>query len=58
MKCLLIMVEATNIQTHLGLLPDLERVWISIDSTLLLWDYVDGYVIPYMLVEALLMGNA
>jgi len=28
----------------MGLLPEIERVWISIDHKLFLWDYVDGYV--------------
>ena len=35
---------ATQMQSHMGLLPQLERAWISIDSGLFLWDYIDGYV--------------
>ncbi|KAI0757109.1 nucleoporin [Daedaleopsis nitida] len=33
---------STNLATHMGLLPDIERVWIAIDHNLFLWDYVDG----------------
>ena len=28
----------------MGLLPEIERVWIAIDHNLFLWDYVEGYV--------------
>lgn len=24
-------------------MPEIERVWVSIDHKLFLWDYVDGY---------------
>lgn len=30
--------------SHMGLIPEIERVWISIDHKLFLWDYVDGLV--------------
>ena len=44
--------SATNLATHMGLLPDIERVWIAIDHNLFLWDYVDGCVdIDYALVH-------
>ncbi|KAI0824272.1 nucleoporin [Trametes gibbosa] len=33
---------STNLATHMGLLPDIDRVWIAIDHNLFLWDYVDG----------------
>lgn len=36
--------SATDLATHMGLLPEIERVWIAIDHNLFLWDYVDGYV--------------
>ncbi|KAI0662717.1 nucleoporin [Cubamyces menziesii] len=32
----------TNLATHMGLLPEIDRVWIAIDHNLFLWDYVDG----------------
>ena len=35
---------ATNLATHMGLLPEIDRVWIAIDHNLFLWDYVDGCV--------------
>ncbi|OSD03533.1 nucleoporin [Trametes coccinea BRFM310] len=33
---------STNLATHMGLLPEIDRVWIAIDHNLFLWDYVDG----------------
>ncbi|RPD63049.1 nucleoporin [Lentinus tigrinus ALCF2SS1-6] len=33
---------STNLATHMGLLPDIDRVWIAIDHNLFLWDYIDG----------------
>lgn len=36
----------------LGILPEIERVWFAIDSQLVLWDYMEGYVrvfFPYQL---------
>lgn len=35
---------ATNVTSHMGLIPELERVWITIDHKLFLWDYVEGSV--------------
>ncbi|KAH7928555.1 nucleoporin [Leucogyrophana mollusca] len=34
--------NTTNVTSHMGLIPDIERVWISIDHKLFLWDYVEG----------------
>ncbi|KAJ2920291.1 hypothetical protein MD484_g125, partial [Candolleomyces efflorescens] len=34
--------DSANVTSHMGLLPDIERVWISIDHKLFLWDYNDG----------------
>lgn len=33
---------AASVTTHMGLMPELERVWISIDHNLFLWDYTEG----------------
>ena len=35
---------ATKVTSHMGLMPEIERVWISIDHNLFLWDYVQGCV--------------
>ncbi|EGO04780.1 hypothetical protein SERLA73DRAFT_164639 [Serpula lacrymans var. lacrymans S7.3] len=42
--------NTTNVTSHMGLLPGIERVWISIDHKLFLWDYVEGQEI-HSLVE-------
>ncbi|KAG6853585.1 hypothetical protein C0991_003109 [Blastosporella zonata] len=34
--------NATSGVTHVGLLPEIERAWISYDYKLFFWDYVDG----------------
>ncbi|KAJ6519744.1 nucleoporin [Mycena sanguinolenta] len=34
--------NSTNVNSHMGLLPDIERAWISIDHKLFLWDYIEG----------------
>ncbi|KAL4242212.1 non-repetitive/WGA-negative nucleoporin family protein [Abortiporus biennis] len=31
-----------NVTSHMGIMPEIERVWITIDHNLFLWDYVDG----------------
>lgn len=36
--------SGANVNSHMGLIPEIERVWISIDHKLFLWDYVDGSV--------------
>ena len=35
---------AAHVTTHMGILPDIERVWVTVDHKLFLWDYNDGYV--------------
>lgn len=32
----------TSVTSHMGLMPEIERVWISIDHNLFLWDYIEG----------------
>ncbi|KAJ3475958.1 hypothetical protein NLI96_g11485 [Meripilus lineatus] len=34
--------NTTDLTTHMGLMPQIERVWVSIDHSLFLWDYIDG----------------
>ncbi|KZT72803.1 nucleoporin [Daedalea quercina L-15889] len=34
--------NTTSVTTHMGLMPEIERVWITIDNNLFLWDYVEG----------------
>ncbi|KAG6818004.1 hypothetical protein H0H87_009159 [Tephrocybe sp. NHM501043] len=34
--------EATGV-THVGLMPEIERAWISYNHKLFFWDYVDGH---------------
>ncbi|KAH9950428.1 nucleoporin [Amylocystis lapponica] len=34
--------NTTNVTSHMGLMPEIERVWISIDHNLFLWDYIEG----------------
>ena len=46
---------ATQMQSHMGLLPQLERAWISIDSGLFLWDYIDGYVFVRVSMQLMLI---
>ncbi|THV07704.1 nucleoporin [Dendrothele bispora CBS 962.96] len=31
--------STTSVNSHMGLLPEIERVWVSIDHKLFLWDY-------------------
>ncbi|KAG6912027.1 hypothetical protein DXG01_000275 [Tephrocybe rancida] len=35
--------DAVSGVTHVGLLPEIERAWISYDHKLFFWDYVDGH---------------
>ncbi|EIN14134.1 nucleoporin [Punctularia strigosozonata HHB-11173 SS5] len=37
--------NSTHVTSHMGLLPELERAWITIDHQLFLWDYVEGETI-------------
>ncbi|CAA7258664.1 unnamed protein product [Cyclocybe aegerita] len=34
--------DSANVTSHMGLMPEIERVWISIDHKLFLWDYNEG----------------
>ncbi|KAF8230634.1 nucleoporin [Tricholoma matsutake] len=34
--------DSASVTSHMGLMPDIERVWVSIDHKLFLWDYIDG----------------
>ncbi|KAF9455109.1 nucleoporin [Macrolepiota fuliginosa MF-IS2] len=34
--------DSASVTSHMGLMPELERAWISIDHKLFLWDYNDG----------------
>lgn len=36
---------ATQQSTNMGLLPEIERVWITVDHQLILWDYVEGFAV-------------
>jgi len=35
---------ATDVVSHMGLLSEIEKVWVAIDHKLFLWDYVEGCV--------------
>ncbi|KAJ3721481.1 nucleoporin [Lentinula raphanica] len=49
--------SSTNVNSHMGLIPEIERVWISIDHKLFLWDYNDSQEIssfvdqPYVITH-------
>ncbi|KAJ7630864.1 nucleoporin [Roridomyces roridus] len=34
--------NSANVNSHMGLMPEIERAWISIDHKLFLWDYMEG----------------
>ncbi|CCM05199.1 uncharacterized protein FIBRA_07408 [Fibroporia radiculosa] len=34
--------NTTSVTSHMGLMPEIERVWITIDHNLFLWDYIEG----------------
>ncbi|KAL0578729.1 hypothetical protein V5O48_003285 [Marasmius crinis-equi] len=34
--------NSTSVNSHMGLIPEIERAWISIDHKLFLWDYNEG----------------
>jgi len=34
--------DSASVTSHMGLMPEIERVWVSIDHKLFLWDYIDG----------------
>ena len=33
---------AANTISHMGLMPEIDRAWVTIDNKLFLWDYVEG----------------
>jgi nuclear pore complex protein Nup155 len=35
--------KETSLTSFMGLMPEVERVWITIDHKLFLWDYIEGY---------------
>jgi nuclear pore complex protein Nup155 len=35
-------MTGASVTSHMGLIPEIERVWITIDHKLFLWDYVEG----------------
>ncbi|KAF5385258.1 hypothetical protein D9615_001454 [Tricholomella constricta] len=37
--------QAASGVTHMGLMPEIERAWISYDCKLFFWDYLDGHEI-------------
>ena len=37
-------LPGASTNSHMGIIPEIERVWISIEHKLLLWDYTEGYV--------------
>ncbi|KAH0838249.1 nucleoporin [Lanmaoa asiatica] len=39
--------NTTSVTSHMGLIPEVERVWISIDHKLFLWDYIHGSDITF-----------
>ncbi|KAJ4486039.1 nucleoporin, partial [Lentinula aciculospora] len=49
--------SSASVNSHMGLLPEIERVWISIDHKLFLWDYNDSQEIssfvdqPYVITH-------
>ncbi|KAF8922648.1 nucleoporin [Mucidula mucida] len=34
--------QSVKANSHMGIIPEIERVWISIEHKLLLWDYTEG----------------
>ncbi|KAJ6575033.1 nucleoporin [Mycena capillaripes] len=34
--------NSASVNSHMGLMPEIERAWISIDHKLFLWDYIEG----------------
>ncbi|BFZ64082.1 hypothetical protein YB2330_005220 [Saitoella coloradoensis] len=34
--------NATKIQTHMGLFPEIQRAWMTVDNKLYLWNYMNG----------------
>jgi nuclear pore complex protein Nup155 len=40
-------LQGASVTSHMGLMRELERAWISIDHKLFLWDFNDGYAAFY-----------
>lgn len=38
-------VSASKFVCHMGILPEIDRAWITLDHKLFLWDYVEGFVV-------------
>ncbi|KAF6766148.1 nucleoporin Nup157/170 [Ephemerocybe angulata] len=43
--------DAVQMSSQMGIFPEIERVWISIDNKLFLWDYIDGQEISSFLEQ-------
>ncbi|KAG7099133.1 hypothetical protein E1B28_001005 [Marasmius oreades] len=49
--------SSTSVNSHMGLIPEIERAWVSIDHKLFLWDYNEGQEIssfvdqPYVITH-------
>lgn len=45
-KCVLfvINIDAQNFHRKLGVFPEINRVWVTIDQEFFLWDYSEGSV--------------
>ena len=37
-----ILSVALEYKTFMGILPEIKRVWMTVDTDLYLWDYMDG----------------
>jgi nuclear pore complex protein Nup155 len=44
---------AANTISHMGLMPEIDRAWVTIDNKLFLWDYVEGYATSHYTPSAL-----
>lgn len=44
----------SSLNSYMGIIPELERVFITIDQSLFLWDYVEGYVLIFILCHSML----
>lgn len=49
--CLALISSSNNLTSHatvarakcmMGLFPEIERAWFTVDNKLILWDYLDG----------------
>lgn len=39
-----IIIDAQNFHRKLGIFPEINRVWVTIDQEFFLWDYSEGFV--------------